>query len=49
MTPERRDEMVAASNTRVLPQLHVDGKYVGDFETLQEMEDAGELGALLGK
>jgi hypothetical protein len=89
LEPGRRDEMFAASATRILPQLHCDGKarsppapwrpahrlallqtraeacaapasaralplcvraaaqYLGDFEALQEMEDAGELGPLL--
>ena len=35
MDPERRDVMVAISNTRALPQLHVDGHYMGNFDTLQ--------------
>lgn len=39
--------MVAVSNTRTLPQLHVDGVSLGDFEAIQEMEDAGELGKRL--
>jgi glutaredoxin-related protein len=47
LEPGRRDEMVAVSNTRTLPQLHVDGVSLGDFEAIQEMEDAGELGKRL--
>ena len=39
--------MVAVSNTRTLPQLHVDGKSLGDFEAIQELEDVGELGKRL--
>ena len=39
--------MVAVSNSRALPQLHVGGKALGDFEAIQELEDAGELGKVL--
>ena len=47
LTPERRDEMTAVSGTKLLPQLHVDGKYLGDADAIQELNDEGELVKLL--
>ena len=42
--PQRRSEMVAASDgVSSLPQLHLNNKYLGDWDTLQDMEDFGEL------
>ena len=46
--PKRRSEMVTASEgVTSLPQLHLNNKYLGDFDTLQDMEDFGELDAVL--
>ena len=46
--PKRRSEMVTASEgVTSLPQLHLNNKYLGDFDTLQDMEDFGELDAAL--
>ena len=40
--------MVAASEgVSSLPQLHLNDKYIGDFDTLQDMEDFGELDTAL--
>jgi glutaredoxin-related protein len=47
LVPERREEMTAVSGSRVLPQLHVDGKYLGDTEAVLELNDEGELLKLL--
>ena len=47
LEPARREDMFAASASRLLPQLHVDGKWLGDFDTLSQLQDDGELGALL--
>lgn len=47
LVPERRDEMTGVSGSRVLPQLHVDGKYLGDTEAVLELNDEGELVKLL--
>jgi len=47
LTPERREEMVAVSNSRALPQLHCDGRFLGTFDALQELEDDGALAPLL--
>ncbi len=46
--PQRRSEMVAASDgVSSLPQLHLNNKYLGDWDTLQDMEDFGELDTAL--
>ncbi len=35
-------------NTLVLPQMFVDGKYLGSLDTVQELEDDGALDVILG-
>eukprot|EP00301_Raphidiophrys_heterophryoidea_P011933 c18190_g1_i1.p1 GENE.c18190_g1_i1~~c18190_g1_i1.p1 ORF type:complete len:696 (-),score=225.97 c18190_g1_i1:35-2122(-) len=40
---DQQKEMLDLSGSSGLPQLHVGGKYFGDFVLLQEMEDRGEL------
>ena len=48
MYPERRREMLAHGDGVIaLPQLRVNGVYVGDGNTIQEMEDFGELDEVL--
>lgn len=48
MEPSRRSEMLAASDgVSSLPQLHLNNKYLGDWDTLQDMEDFGELDTAL--
>ena len=41
--PEKKAVMISVSNTGVLPQMHVHGRYYGDFEELQDLEDRGDL------
>jgi glutaredoxin-related protein len=41
--PERRLEMLAASGVSTLPQLHVNGAWVGDMTKVEELNDFGEL------
>eukprot|EP01024_Parvocaulis_polyphysoides_P046761 TRINITY_DN441_c0_g3_i1.p4 TRINITY_DN441_c0_g3~~TRINITY_DN441_c0_g3_i1.p4 ORF type:complete len:103 (+),score=17.22 TRINITY_DN441_c0_g3_i1:273-581(+) len=46
--PSQLKVMTDASNgKRTLPQLHFNGKYVGDVDTLQELEDFNELDKIL--
>lgn len=46
--PRRRSEMLLASDgVSSLPQLHLNNKYLGDWDTLQDMEDFGELDTAL--
>jgi len=48
LNPSRRDAMLAASGgVKSLPQLHVGGKFIGDANTIQELQDCGELKAKL--
>lgn len=47
-TPGRRAEMLAGSDDlKTIPQLHVNGRLVGDADTIQELEDFAELDAFL--
>eukprot|EP00936_MAST-01D_sp_MAST-1D-sp1_P002837 g2837.t1 len=41
---EKRNEL---NQHAAVPQFHIDGKYVGDFETLQELEDMGTFSMIL--
>lgn len=43
-----REEMIAASGQRTVPQIFVDGRPVGGSDELQMLEDRGELDSLLG-
>lgn len=48
VTPHKRQEMLAASGgCNAIPQLHYNDKLVGDFDTVQDLEDFGELDAAL--
>jgi len=48
MYPERRREMLLHNDGIIsLPQLRVNGVYVGDGNTVQELEDFGELDEVL--
>lgn len=47
MAPERRDEMFSVSQSRALPQLHVDGAALGDADDILQLNDDGDLGRLL--
>jgi len=45
---ERRKEMEADdTGAKKLPQLFIDGKYIGDAEELLELEEIGELDGIL--
>jgi len=47
---DRAEEMAKVSGgVRVLPQLHVDDKSYGGYDSVQELEDAGELNDILKK
>eukprot|EP00244_Chara_vulgaris_P014455 TRINITY_DN9054_c0_g1_i1.p1 TRINITY_DN9054_c0_g1~~TRINITY_DN9054_c0_g1_i1.p1 ORF type:complete len:144 (-),score=19.17 TRINITY_DN9054_c0_g1_i1:193-624(-) len=39
----RKDDMIRASGKRLLPQVHINGKFLGDADKLQEIEDGNEL------
>jgi thioredoxin reductase (NADPH) len=45
--PSRRDEMVARSGRRTVPQIWIGERHVGGFDDLAALERAGELDGLL--
>jgi len=44
-----RDEMIAKSGRRTVPQIWIGDRHVGGFDELAALEDAGELDPLLGR
>ena len=47
LDPRRRAEMTERSARRSVPQIWIGTRYVGGFDDLYELEQAGELDALL--
>ena len=47
-SPEIRDAIKAYSDWPTIPQLYVDGKFVGGCDIVREMQASGEIGRLLG-
>ena len=47
MSPGKRDEMVARSGHRTVPQIFIGATHVGGFDNLEELELAGGLDPLL--
>ena len=45
--PQLRQEMMAASGRRTVPQIWIGERHVGGFDDLAALERAGELDALL--
>ena len=46
--PQKRRDMLAVSKgCSVIPQLHFNDNFVGDWDTVQDLEDFGELEAAL--
>jgi glutaredoxin 3 len=46
--PERREEMIARSGRKTVPQIFIGPRHVGGCDDLHALEDAGELDTLLG-
>jgi thioredoxin reductase (NADPH) len=46
--PGRRQEMIERTGRRTVPQIYVGERWVGGFDELAALEDAGELDPLLG-
>ncbi len=42
-----RDKMIADSGRRTVPQIFIDGRPVGGYQELQELEDSGQLDRIL--
>ena len=49
LDPARRDEMVAKSGQRTVPQIWIGARHVGGSDELHALERAGELDSLLAK
>ena len=45
--PEVRDEVKAFSNWPTIPQVYIDGKFVGGCDIIRELYEAGELETLV--
>jgi glutaredoxin 3 len=45
--PKLREEMIARSNRRTVPQVFIGDKHVGGCDDLYALEDSGELDRLL--
>ena len=46
---EARREMEARSGSRTVPQIFIDGRAIGGFDELDELERSGELDRILGR
>ncbi len=47
--PSRLKEMVAKTGERTVPQIFIDGKYIGGFQDLKQLNESGTLDVLLRK
>ena len=45
--PKRRSEMIERSGQRTVPQIFIGGRHIGGSDELAELEQKGELDALL--
>jgi glutaredoxin 3 len=48
LEPERREEMVARTGRRTVPQIYIGETHVGGFDDLSLLDREGRLAALLG-
>ena len=49
LEPARRDEMMARSGQRTVPQIWIGARHIGGSDELHALERAGELDSLLEK
>lgn len=47
LQPERRDEMIAKTGRRTVPQIYIDDTHVGGYDDLSALDRAGGLAPLL--
>jgi glutaredoxin 3 len=47
LDPERRDEMIARTGRRTVPQIYIGERHVGGYDDLAALEHAGKLTKLL--
>jgi len=46
--PSLREEIQQRTGRRTVPQIFVDGVYVGGFDEIRELDEDGELDRMLG-
>lgn len=49
LDPSLRQEMMARTQRRTVPQIYIDDTHVGGFDDLAALDRAGKLDPLLGK
>lgn len=49
LQPELRDAMTEKTGQRTVPQIYINGEYVGGFDELASLNHAGGLDGLLAK
>jgi len=47
LEPERKDEMIARTGRRTVPQIFIGDRHIGGFDDLYAVDRAGELTPLL--
>jgi glutaredoxin 3 len=47
LQPEKRDEMIAKTGRRTVPQIFIDDRHIGGFDDLRALDLAGGLDPLL--
>lgn len=47
LSPERRDEMIARTQRRTVPQIFINGQHVGGHDDMVALDRAGKLDLLL--
>ncbi|GMU44393.1 MAG: glutaredoxin 3 [Xanthomonadales bacterium] len=47
LDPARRDEMIARTQRRTVPQIYINGQHVGGYDDLAALDRAGKLLPLL--
>ena len=45
--PQRRVEMMERTQRRTVPQIYIDGRHIGGYDDLSQLDQSGELDALL--
>lgn len=49
MQPELRVALIEKTGRRTVPQIYIGGEYIGGYDDLASLDQAGELTALLAK
>jgi glutaredoxin 3 len=47
LEPQRRVEMMERTQRRTVPQIYINGRHVGGYDDLAELDRAGQLDGLL--